>query len=467
MHRHAPATSAQLLMTVVLGQVVTPPSAQTVTGTPPARLGAARQIVDEAVRLAGTIQDPRGLGALRTLATAQARAGDVPGALRSMAAVPTNLPDLQTTSDAWSAIATAQARAGDVSAALATLAKTFPNQSKDDALGGIAARLAAEGDVQGAMATAATIADPTTSDRTLWTIAEGQIRGGDATGALRTLKATPLGAHPELAMTMASLEAKQGNLAEARRFLARVPMPERDVGSLLGLAAYHARAGDVPGALALANRIPPDSSHGGAWHYLALLAVVAGQAAGGDTTGALATAAAHPRIEPAGRAIVAEALARHGQLQAASQILATVSPDADVYLVRAVTAVAVAHAERGDVAGAFRTIQLAPHSGAAEEAFTQVAVAQVFAGDPAGAIATASRIPDHQGRTRARWRVAVARARAGDPAPLLAAANPSGSIPAARVTDLALAALDVLDDRRFDPDEPGAYLGTQRPRWTR
>jgi hypothetical protein len=35
------------------------------------------------------------------------------------------------------------------------------------------------------------------------------------------------------------------------------------------------------------------------------------------------------------------------------------------------------------------------------------------------------------------------------------------------VVALALAAQDVLDERRFDPDAPGSYLGTQRPRWAR
>jgi hypothetical protein len=229
---------------------------------------------------------------------------------------------------------------------------------------------------------------------------EGQMRRGDAAGALRTLKATPLGTHPELAMTIAALEASLGNLGEARRLLSTVPTPERDVGALLGLVAHLARAGDVPAALALAHRIPLDSSHGGAWHYMALLAVVAGQATGGDIAGALATADATPRIRDAGRAIVAEVQARRGQVQAASQTLASVGPGAGVHLARALTAVAVAQAERGDLAAALQTIQRAPHDGVAEEALAQVAEAQVFAGDPTGAIATAGRIADTQGRGR-------------------------------------------------------------------
>jgi hypothetical protein len=269
-------------------------------------------------------------------------------------------------------------------------------------------------------------------------------------------------------MVTAALQARLGNLAEARRLLSTVPAPERDVWALVTLVAYQARAGDVPAALALARRIPADSSHGGVWHHMALLAAVAGQATAGDVTGALATATANvpaPEMLAAARAIVVEVQARRGQVREASRAVASLSPDADFWFVRAVYAVAVAQAEQGDVAGAFQTLkQLGSF---VDHALAEVSEAQSLAGDPSGAVATATGIADPQVRVRALWRVAVARARAGDPAPLLAAANPSGSAPEARVADLAAAAPDVLDDRRLDLDDPLAYLGTQRPRWQR
>jgi tetratricopeptide (TPR) repeat protein len=146
--------------------------------------------------------------------------------------------------------------------------------------------------------------------RLLLMIADAQMKAGDREAALRTLEQTlaaersmnpkeleggPLLGRDFLEMQIAVAWAEAGDITGAIRLANAIKHIQIQGAALAGIAAAQAASGDIKGALETAGTIrPPDPTHGlithlwGQWE--ALQQIITAQARAGDVAGALATA---------------------------------------------------------------------------------------------------------------------------------------------------------------------------------
>jgi len=422
-----------LLGSAALGQAPTPRAA---------RLAAIRQILDEAVgALAGT--DPRKLDSsrIRDLATAQAMAGDVSGALRSAGGQPPR--------SVSKAIALAQARAGNFEPAL-RLAATLPTWDRGRLVETVAQTQTEAGDLPGALRTAAAAGVDFVTDGILRAIAVTQLRLGDVAAAERTAAQIRLGSVlDEFRLVLARRQAEAGELAAALATAAamRPTSFEREV-TLIRVAEIQASSGDASAALRTARLLPP-----GVLRTAALLAVVQAQADAGRIQEANDTAQRLP--DPLDRELayarIAPALVRRGDAEGALRLLGRLA-DPNIQT-SARERIAVERARAGDVPGALGILDVTGDDG--QNRLGAVVDALLDSGYEAVARQMAAVIQDKFWQFDMDWRFALARAEAGDAGPVLAVARtiPGGApaLPDLRVSRLIDAAHKLL--ARLDDGE--------------
>ena len=351
--------------------------------------GAARSIA-EALRTArGISYSGVRARALSHIAEAQVKAGDTGGAARSIAEalraaqryrddvddddefLPQMLRDL----------AKAQAKVGDIHGALGTARSIDSTVSVYGAyaLRDIAEAQAKAGDIHGALGTARSIRglghanSAYTSTLTLTDIAETQTKAGDIQGTARSF-AEALGAVRSInnardrtwaLHNIAEAQAKAGDTQGAARSITEALSAARSIGNaetranaLRDIAVTQAKVGDIHGALGTARSI--DSTGYRAW---ALRDIAEAQAKAGDVHGALGTARSIGGAWSRASALrdIAVAQAKAGDIQGAARSFAEAlgaarNIDDARYRASALSGIAPAQAKSGDTHGAAKSI---------------------------------------------------------------------------------------------------------------
>jgi tetratricopeptide (TPR) repeat protein len=343
----------------------------------------------------------------RTIASAQAKTGDIVNAIRTVKQAPfgresdaeysslvvqligvndlkgavrliTEMRDESARDSAWQEIARAQAKAGEVRAALQTVTNCIRDASrKAQALSAIAMTQATAGDKTGAreifgkaLQAAASVQPPDDKSESFGEIAVAQAEAGDIAGALATTHAI-------------------GHEAIERQ-------------TLHAIAEIRAKMGDIPGAIETAGLIPYASLRDASLVTIALT-----QYQTGDMHGAMDTIAGIQLndLKAAGLSQIAQAQAKAGDrvgvaktVEQTFRVIASIQPDSvrGNTIMCSVGPIARTQVRSGDRDGALRTLEQALQVAAAipptvvQKAWTldMIGSAQRFAGDRAGAIQT-------------------------------------------------------------------------------
>lgn len=407
---------------------------QTPQGSPPthapsmsaARLAAARTVVQEAVVEAKALRTNQERAALRDLAKAQAKTGDITGAQQTLAAVP-DLPDIQNTFFVIQEIAVAQAVAGDISSALRTIATFSPRYPRVQALNDIARAQALRGDFGRALQTAELAGEDWVRSRVLQELLKAQIEAADFAGAIKTARTIPRDSRgfdsqgfEGLEGVIAVLHARNGNLAEALS-VARAMQSDTRFFLYPTLAAYRARAGDLAGAIQMAGEIPEGA--GFQLRDLTFYGVVLGQVSIGDLASARLTVASikEPSIKPMVIAAILAGQAKKGDVGGALSE-AQALPDVQARTM-ALDSIAVALARAGNLPGAIGIATAITDTSQRGSTLAKVVEIQANRGDVNGAWTIVGTISNTTMRLLAEKKVALIIARAGDPARLIAIAR--------------------------------------------
>ncbi|MBX6313315.1 MAG: hypothetical protein IRY99_10440 [Isosphaeraceae bacterium] len=170
--------------------------------------------------------------ALLRIALIQAEAGDISGALQTVA---------RTSEDSYSnqhLVPWVQARAGDLDGArrMAVGIGLVPERAR--AWEGIAMAQLVSGDTQGALETAGAVSEAGIKLTLLTRIAEAQIQAGDLPGARATLRAAAPGAKAAggEALKAVARAGTAGDIAGARHWAAQQGSPANRTIALLGVA---------------------------------------------------------------------------------------------------------------------------------------------------------------------------------------------------------------------------------------
>ena len=304
----------------------------------------------EAGDIAGAMDTARGISdsdhrawGFRLIAGAQAEAGDIAGAMDTARGIFDSHYERAT---AFRIVAQAQAEAGDIADAMDTVREISDSDRRASAFGDIAGAQAEAGDIAGAMETARGISNSRSRGYAFMGIALAQAEADDIAGAMDTARGISSDSH----------------------FRAR---------AFSSIAQAQARAGDIAGAKDTARGISSDSYYRGS----AFGDIAGAQAEAGDIAGAMDTA----------RGI----------------------SDSD-HRASGFRSIAYAQAEAGDIAGAMDTARGISDSDHRAWGFRSIAGAQAEAGDIAGAMDTARGIFDSHVRAWAFIAIANAQAGAGD-----------------------------------------------------
>ena len=168
---------------------------------------------------------------------------------------------------AWSEIAEAQAKAGDVAGALHTVASidvNAPNRMqqkearryRESTLSHIAEAQAQAGDFAGAEHTVAAIEDGKVRLRAQNKVHVARARGGDVPGALAAANEGQYDKKGWVLGCIAEAQAQAGDAAGAERTVATIDEDYRRDQAISALALARARAGQFPTAFAIAKEIP-------------------------------------------------------------------------------------------------------------------------------------------------------------------------------------------------------------------
>src|SRR5262249_14233161 len=158
-------------------------------------------------------------------------------------AVPPGLVDTQTTESALQQIAAAQATAGDLPAAFRTL-RADPMRPNAEVLTAIVRNQALGGDVAGAVRTAGLARDARGQDQLLLEAARGLMEAGNVSGAFTAISLSPnVRQDPDARPVLALLHARTGNLPEALRLAKGIDRQSDRVVVIMHLAPRQARAG--------------------------------------------------------------------------------------------------------------------------------------------------------------------------------------------------------------------------------
>ena len=224
--------------------------------------------------------DDRGK-ALRGIAEAQAKTGDIEGAL----ATARNIENADDRAWALQDIAEAQAKAGDIDGAFTTARGIEDTDRRALTLVGIARLQAETGDVEDALVTAKGIDEAIYRARALSGIAREQAMAGDIKEAFATARSIDDAGYR--AMAMSGVAKVQGNIEGAFAMARGIDDADYRGTALAVLAVAQAKTGDINGALAMARSIDDADYRGTA---LALAGIAVAQAKTGDINGALAMA---------------------------------------------------------------------------------------------------------------------------------------------------------------------------------
>ena len=361
--------------------------------------------------------------ALGIIALAQIAGGNMAEAHQTAAAIFDGFFQAQV----LTAIAAAQAKAGDGTATKETfekavkIARTLTDAPHDygtprgSTLIHIAASQGKAGYIGEAMQTAMLLSDPEQA-ATMVRIGQAQAEAGDLKGAYRTAAAMQHGYDKaSILVAIAKAKARAGDRTAAINVLmqARQAAGPDAPYVLEEIAKSQAAAGDINGALQTTTAIGAVGVKASA-----LVAIVKAQVKAGDLEGARRTAASIKDdgtiISPKDHALraIAEAQAESGDLKGAIEIAASIKDQFDKDL--ALRAIAKAQAAGGDVKSALRTTLLIQYDNYQAEAWEAIVRVQVKAKDVKGAfqIADAIKREDLKGGVLAA--IAEAQAQAGD-----------------------------------------------------
>ena len=383
-------------------------------------------------------------GAWRQIAVAWARAGERATAGKLLDKVLQEVATFKNVHlirvEALIAPAEAQAKIGNVPGALKTAVSVGNLRGKAEALRNIALVQAKGGDLKGALETAETIADEKIKAQALRSIAAARAEAGDREGALQTAAGIRdpylrAGAFRKIAVSAPILRDR----ADARDILRQaldaamtIQGENEKADALGGITLAYVEAGDLPGAARTAAMIEgvfsakplPDVAV--TTKAEALRAIAVAQARVGDSQGALQTVGsmANPYMQASALAEIAVIQAGRGDRIAAGATLRKAAQVASA--IReifskgpALLGVAQAQARVGDRAAAAKTFRLARQTVRVSDderyktdALMDLAMVQSGVGDFSGAVETADGIQDVYAKAHA-WRV-IATAQGGN-----------------------------------------------------
>lgn len=312
--------------------------------------------------------------------------------------------------DAFRRLAVAQAVAGEADAYRESIQKlqnaademnrqTRAESQKAEILGTVARTELEAGDLVSARKTADTIPDLFKRHAVLAEIGIRQARAGEDTAALATLDAMRNSETRKDDYTRASVplaiavrQSSTGDRAEAWKTLARIDDIEARLWAFGDLAATQAKAGDIEGALATADQIPPKLRRADTARDNAFKAVSATQARAGHFDEALAMAERVSDRREKEKALIEIGKARvaKGDLAGALATAERIGKgdERDTLLVEIIGA----KARAGDVTGAIKDANEIGYDSTKKAAFMAIALAQAAGGDADGAIATVKSI---------------------------------------------------------------------------
>ena len=223
--------------------------------------------------------------ALQEIASAEAKAGDVPTSLKTAAGIRENNFSKD---HALHDIAAAQADSGDVSAAVKTALSIEEQSWKAHAFYEIAGSQVRHGDLGAARRTVYAVQDVEVQPIGLAGIAEAQAQTGDVTGALRTTGEMLNGSWEDIALNrIAVAQVKAGDLPGALSTALRIPVMDKGQfgDAMTYIATSQAKAGDVQAALQTIERIEADRwMQPAAFAHVAAMQVLAGATTGAEKT---------------------------------------------------------------------------------------------------------------------------------------------------------------------------------------
>jgi len=234
-------------------------------------LAEIRKVFQQAITMASAIQEQNAKDkVLAEIAEAQAKAGDVNEALKTLAAIPENPGRFSPKDRARFSIALAQTKAGDLEGALQTgksCEQDFPDspstQQNKSALKEMAAVLARKGDFKGALNTATFIKNRLNKIGALTQIAVAQAKAADRAGGESTLQqaiklaetfqAKDREEKSQAAVFIAAAQGRMGNPEKAIQTIATTPETSSDVRvskqtALKEIALAQMEGGDINGA---------------------------------------------------------------------------------------------------------------------------------------------------------------------------------------------------------------------------
>ena len=238
-----------------------------------AKAQAAAGGIEEALATIETLEDADPVGALVSIAAAQAKNGNTKKAEEILATALTITGKIEGTySRAWAlaAVARAQAENGDIgkaeetlAIALATAEESESEMFRHDELVGIAEVQVRAGRIKEALAVAEKIEHDIFRSRPLAEIAAAQARAGNFEKALATTEEIEGAADRIQALVaIAEARARNGDARKAAEILAialgateKIENAERRTRTLADIAEAQAKAGDIEGAFATATSI--------------------------------------------------------------------------------------------------------------------------------------------------------------------------------------------------------------------
>ena len=167
-----------------------------------------------------------------------------------------SIDDVLGRADALRGIASAQAQAGDIDGALSTTRSIDYASFRIWALHNIALAQAEAGAIDGALSTARSIDDANIRTRALRGIASAQAEAGDIDGALSTARSiNDEGVRADALRGIVSAQAEAGDIDGALSTVRSIDNANTRIWTLRDIALVQAEAGDIDGALSTARSI--------------------------------------------------------------------------------------------------------------------------------------------------------------------------------------------------------------------
>ncbi len=319
--------------------------------------GDARRTIAQAYKIATTVRGKRRVWLLADLSAAQARAGDIPGALRTAGAIRGQAEEAP-----FRKIAVSLAQAGDFRRAIDIAKGMSESYLKALSLTEIALAQAKGGHRGPALATCrlayectAPLRDQSDRDTILRHIVSAQAEAGSITGALRTVARIEKAHERDNGIdAIAMAYARAGEAKRALRTAMRVRDLEDRTGVIGGIAVVLARAGNHISAETafgrvrlICRRLRDAASKASCFHDLAW--DLADARYFREALGSASTIA-QPEERTSALCLVAVAQANAGEIQWALETLAPLADDE--YKASALGYIAVARAKAGNVRAA-------------------------------------------------------------------------------------------------------------------